>query len=1208
MALCRPAGARHNGDYLNQVTTRLQTPHIAWARPYAGGRPRVLFLVPRTIAPREIVELWQRFDMEWDAVTLAHGGLLSFESDAGAAPYDLAVEGTSIEEKTEELRAKLGRPWDAFVLANASLDALPKEAQYKILQQVAEGAGLLFTFGRNSRLPIFRTPLAEERDQILAGVPLAGLDFLRTEKALQALGARTEADLPARLVETFRFHKGRIAVLAYGTPSGTYYGGHSLTPPEPFSLQWPARYEGMLSLVYKALLWTVPAKQPRVRFSALPGDGLRLDRRMLPRAVSVGLQVAPAGGLKGQLVVVVRDTTNAEEHRASLPLALRPGDATLSVPLPALKAGGHFLDLVVRSGAGTEAWASVFLRVESALALREFGAPQESYEQGAAVPVAAGLTGPARAGARLRVFLTDTEGRLYFQREVAVAPGKEQITLDCSLDGARSIASRLHGELLVGSEVVDARDQILFAPRRSSGEFRSILWGGLGCGTTGLGWMANREMRKAGFNAVLAHPSADGAQERTLAQADLPLVCYAYRIMGGADDKGWRKDNWGELRKIEDGCFYNPQVQAAARQSVLDRIRPVIPFGPTLYSLGDENHYDYRSGFSPAGQQAFREYLKRTYGSLDDLNRAWRTEYRDWSDVALLPRDEALKRGLWPMVHEHMAFNESEYADYHHFLADAIRSADRFAIVGAEGSEPGDLEKTITGMEIWGPYADKRGNELLRSLAGPDVVRGNWWGGYSGSHGARAGALLLWKQLLSGAVNTSLFYAATGSEGLFHPDLSFADYFVKMLPEVREIYAGIGQLVSRGRVADDGIAIHWSQASEHAASLFSALGSPKQSHGNLLGTLDRCGLGYRYLTTRMVEDGKLRPDSWRVLFLPCSQAISNREAEAIRRYVEAGGTVVADVGAGMLDGHCQRLWNAGPWKGQLDDLLGLNRTGEPAPKSTRPGLAEASPLSLDGLFGGAGAGRPAATAAPVADGRRWTLVGVPLRVDAAVAAGDARPAAMVDGVPVVLARTVGKGKVGTLNFSFPSGEDAQGLAFVRNLLAAVGVTPTGEMANGDGYLLRRFEVGALTLVGVVRDGEGAGDALLRFAQPAYAYDVRSGEALGRVSQIRIATAGPRARLFALAPAATKRLSVQATGGKRGRKVGIVVRLDAGGVDPGGRVIRVRLLRPDGSEATCYRSYLTLTTGGSELQLPTALNDPAGTWSVVATDVATGVSG
>ena len=54
---------------------------------------------------------------------------MSFESDAGAAPYDLAVEGTSIEEKTDELLRKLERDYDAFVFANASLDALPKEAQ-----------------------------------------------------------------------------------------------------------------------------------------------------------------------------------------------------------------------------------------------------------------------------------------------------------------------------------------------------------------------------------------------------------------------------------------------------------------------------------------------------------------------------------------------------------------------------------------------------------------------------------------------------------------------------------------------------------------------------------------------------------------------------------------------------------------------------------------------------------------------------------------------------------------------------------------------------------------------------------------------------------------------------------------------------------------------------------------------------------------------
>ncbi len=1176
------AHARHNGDYLNQVTTKFETPHITWAKPYSGGPLKVLFVVPRTFAPREIVELWQRFDLDFQAVTIAHSGLLSFESDAGAAPYDLAVEGTSIEEKTEEILSKLDRPCDAFVFANASFDVLPMEAQYKILRRVADGAGLLFTFGRNTRLPLFSKPTTDGRDAIFSGVPLAGLDYFGEADVLKAFNVPKPADLPPKLVETFSFKQGRVAVINWGRGSGTYYGGQGLTPPERYSLDWPADYEYGLSLVFKALLWTVPSREPSVQLTGLPEDGSHLDRAALPKGLALGVRCAKAGGLKGTLAVTIRDKTNAEELKQDLPLALQQGDNTVTVPVPALKAGGHFLDLIVRSAAGAEQWGSVFFTVDSPLTLSAFGAEREFYERSEPARVKASLSAPAPAGTKLRVSLTDTDGRRYEAHEVAVPAGKTEAQLDCRFDHACTIASRLHGDLVVGDAVVDAKDQLLFVPRRSSDEFRSVIWG-VG-GDTGLTWLAVRQLRDAGFNGMLNHPSADGDTERLFALGDFPLVCYSYRIMGDTDAKGWRKDAW--VRDVDDACFYNPELQQKARDVVLGRIKPVIPYGPSLYTLGDENYFGYESGYSPIGLRAFRDYCRKQYPSLDALNREWGTTYADWDQVELLLQAEALKRGLWPMIHEHMGFNETEYADYHHFLTQAIKGADRFAKVGAEGSVPGDLEKTIAGLDIWGPYEDKRGNELLRSLASHDLVRGNWWGGYVGSHGARAGAAIVWDQLLNGFVNTSLFFAATGSEGLFATDLSYAGFFEKMLPELREIYGGTGQVISASEVPDDGIAIHWSQANEHAATLFSSLGSPNASQGNLLGLLDRSGFGCRYVTTSGIESGALRRSGYRVLFLACSEAISDAEAQAIRDFVAAGGTVVADVAPGLLDGHCRRLWptagDAAPWRGQLDDLLGLSRTGEPKSKQVTG--------SLSVPFGG----RPLA------------LSDFPFRMDTTFTATHAL--GNVAGTPVFVTGQAGKGAIILLNFTFPSPEHPQAQAFMGSLLAGLGLQPFCELPGGKGYSFRRLRNGDLNLVGVIRQAETAGDATLQLSQPAFVYDVRAGKPLGKQTSLPIGKAGPRVRLFAVLSAPTEGLAIAAPNRVvRGGVLTAQLTLKTGGVKPAGRVLRVQLFRPDKREAMPYRSFVTLATAEGRVSVPFALNDPTGLWTLTATDVATGAS-
>jgi hypothetical protein len=1172
------AQARHDGAYLRDVTTKLETPHLTWAKPYAGGPLRVLFVTPRTVAPREIVELWQRADIDFTAFTLAHSGLMSFESDAGAAPYDLAVEGTSIEEKTEELSGKLERDHDAYVFANASLDVLPTEAQYKILRRVADGAGLLFTFGRQTRLALFGKPLTDGRERIFAGVPLRGLDYLAAPETLKALNAGGPDDLPARMVETFAFKQGRIAVISWGAGSSTYYGGHGLTPPENYSLNWPANYEGYLSLVYRALLWTVPARMPRVTFSGLPPDGTHLDRAALPQRLPVTLQAAKP--LEVTLEVTIRDKTNAPEAATKQVASLQAGDTSLEVEVPRLKAGGHFLHLVVRSAAGIEEWATLFVVVDSAVGFARFGPASEFSEEDAQADVQAELTAPAPPSAKLRVSLTDTAGRVYLKEDVPIAPGATAASLRVPVSGACTIASKLHGELVVGDETVDSADRFVFVPRRESDEFRSVLWGGIGCGNTGLGWLAYQNLRRAGFSAILSHPSPDGSQERSFALSDFPLVSYSYRVMGGADEQGWRKDHW--VKEVEDGCFYNPELQQKAKESCVGRTLPAIPYGPTLYSLGDENYFDYQSGFSPFGLQAFRDYLRTQYASLDELNRTWGTQYGDWSEITLLKRDEALKQNLWPMIHEHMGFNETEYADYHHFLVAALKEADPHARVGAEGSVPGDLEKTIAGMDIWGPYSDKLGNELLRSLAKPDLVRGNWWGGYVGSHGGRTSALPLWTQLLSGAVNTSLYFAAIGSEGMLSGDLSYAGYFERTLPDLQEIYGGIGQLISASEVPSDGIAVHWSQATQHSAELFSSLGSPSASHGNLLGLLDGAGFGYRYVTTRMIEGEALA--GYRVLFLPAAQAISDKEAQAIRNFANAGGTVIADTACGLLDGHCRPLWMDGAWRGQLDDLFGLSRTGEPKPVSVTGALSAQ------------------------VEGHAAELADFPFRMDGSLSNAEGALGKIED-TPVVFARRVGQGRAVLLNFPFPTPEHPQGQGLVRSLLAGAGLAPAFELSPARGYLFRRFRNSDLALIGVIRTADTAADTVLRLAEAAHVYDVRTGKALGKTTSVALPHTGPQVRLLAMLPSGTAKVTVQAPAqARRGEMAPVKVRLDAGAAAPAGRVLRVQALAPDGQERLVYRAFVMLTEAEGNTAVPFALNDAAGTWSVVATDVATGATG
>ena len=79
------------------LSMEFETPHTKWAKPYAGGPIRVLFLTDwyqNSTHTREIIELLQRFDIRAEAAMrlLVSGGLvapndLKFQQNTLGAPF-----------------------------------------------------------------------------------------------------------------------------------------------------------------------------------------------------------------------------------------------------------------------------------------------------------------------------------------------------------------------------------------------------------------------------------------------------------------------------------------------------------------------------------------------------------------------------------------------------------------------------------------------------------------------------------------------------------------------------------------------------------------------------------------------------------------------------------------------------------------------------------------------------------------------------------------------------------------------------------------------------------------------------------------------------------------------------------------------------------------------------------------------------------------
>jgi hypothetical protein len=174
----------------------------------------------------------------------------------------------------------------------------------------------------------------------------------------------------------------------------------------------------------------------------------------------------------------------------------------------------------------------------------------------------------------------------------------------------------------------------------------------------------------------------------------------------------------------------------------------------------------------------------------------------------------------------------------------------------------------------------------------------------------------------------------------------------------------------------------------------------------------------------------------------------------------------------------------------------------------------------------------------------------------------------------------------------------------------------------------------LTLLGVILPAGSKEATRLSWAEPTYVYDVRdrhlppatrpssliphpsslrvrSGRPLGRIREIALPPPadGRRVHLFALQAETVAGVTV--TGPEqvaRGETLPLEVQVEAGQVDPAGRLVRIDVLDPAGQPVLHYRDFVTLAGPTGQSAVPFAFNDVPGRWTIRATDVASGVAG
>lgn len=1169
-------------------TQEVVTPHIQWLKPYSKGPLNILFITHRG-GMREIVEIAQRMDINY-TVFAVHNPNTFFERDP-ANPSTLTPESMTADGEN-----KLAGSYDVIVLGNINWSSLPLSIRYLILKKVKEGTSLL---------GIVREP-DEYLSRAMEEKIFPDFSFLLPYKGLPIFEKYEdfESFLNSTL-DIYKFGEGKIFLLkGYDVP----YKMQILTP-QPMGNPLEVKYiEYDYYLAYICHLLTLAGnKEPDVQIEG--SDFLNLSRESF---TSLQFTLRSKTNLKASCKLVIRNKDNEVFFTQTKDIALSQGENKISFAFHKLPAGEYFADMWVSSQGKVLNFGSTFVKLSSDIRIVNIDT-KSSFEK--EEPLAGKIVVENKSknwkGLALWIAQRDNFGRITTMKEINLPPSaSEEIEVPFSLPKTKPLTILQYVDVVICKkgkemELLDGKTRtVSISNLYPKDDIRYILWvGGFGSYLTPYFY---RELYKAGIDTQYT-----GFSEAVLL-GNLHHIPYATRFID-------RKTDWYPHPDVPDRtkddhirlpCLNDPSYLEQVRQDLQRTAEHLKNFSTREFSMGDECHFvggNYELCFCPYCVRGFAEFLKKEYGIIENLNREYGTNYSSFEGVKPITLDEAKRNpGLVPLWVDYRRYMEDVWAGIYRFSRSVIEKVVPNARVGYEGSDmsinsynAADFYKLMQAMNLNNTYDAPFIPYAVADFSQPGTLLGlGWYGGYNPCRSELYNRYIPWRHLFRGANSFWIWHGEPGAEGsVIAPDISFYDFFKANVEEVKELKSGIGKLIMSAK-RDGDVAVLYSASSVHTATLTEGFPPMEQVLNSLITLLEDVRCPFKIVSYEQLEKGLLEKENFRLLILPFAQALSEREAEEIKRFVGKGGTVIADLRPGVYDQHGKPYQ-----KGILDELFGVSQQAMPQPRrgnvSLNPKISRDFPPNLPQTFS-----------------------------DASTKPISAEANGEIEGVPCLLVNKFGKGLAILLNFSLSPysvvSQDAQlWRTFFRSLLKFVGIEERVKVSPEiEGVRTYWFRSGNLRYLGILQEPpEGWMDYAMGKAKPlkalpvkltllqkSHIYDVRAGKYIGYTNQISTQIEPGKAKLYSLLPYKVEKISLTIPNKvSQGQELRYEIRIKGSSPSLGLHIVHLSLISPKNEEVPYYSENLTVLGGKAKGSLPLALNEISGKWKLRVKDVASGVS-